>query len=213
MVKIKKHIPNMMTLFNIAAGIASIMLGLGGEYGKAAGLIIVSVIVDCFDGYVARMFNSTSKFGGYMDTISDFLAFGVSASILMLKVYSLNIVLAVIFTLASAFRLLYFMKTKNSKFFFGLPTTTAGGFIATIVILKPPLPFNASLLMIGLSLLMLSRIKYYRIDFSNKKTLTFILAVFLYLFVLDLNLAVWGVLTVFLAYILFGWLRIREVKG
>lgn len=212
--RLSRHIPNMMTLFNIGAGLASIMLGLWGEYDKAAGLIIVSVIVDTFDGYVARMFNSTSKFGGYLDTVSDFLSFGVASPLLMYEVYDVSLPAAVFFTLASAARLIYFMRTKNPRFFHGLPTTVAGGFIATIVILKPQLPVEPRLLILLLAGLMLMiKLKYYRVDFSSKKTLTIILAVFMYLFVLDLTLAMWAVLFVFLSYILFGWLKIREVKG
>ncbi|MFH1054826.1 MAG: CDP-alcohol phosphatidyltransferase family protein [Candidatus Altiarchaeota archaeon] len=212
MVKLTRHIPNSMTLFNIAVGLASIMLTLSGEYEKAAGMIIVSVIVDTFDGYVARLFNSTSRFGVYMDTVSDFLSFGIAAPLLMVRTFDVSLLVACFFTLSSAFRLVYFVRTKNPKFFYGLPSTVAGGFLATLAILKPHLPLPVWVLMFLLSLMMLSRIKYYRLDLRSKRTLSMILAVFMYLFVLDLMLAVNAVMATFLGYILFGWLKIKEVK-
>ena len=207
-----RAIPNSMTLFNVAVGLAAILLAWSGEYEKSAGLIIVSVIIDSFDGYVARLFDSTSKFGSYLDTISDFLAFGLAASLLMVNVFRVNLLVAGFFIFASGFRLLYFLKTKNSKFFFGLPTTVVGGFLATAVFIRPDLPLAPDHLMLILSLLMVSRVKYYRIDVRGRKTLSMILAIFLTLFVLDVTLAIRVVMIFFLSYILLGWLRIKEVK-
>ncbi|MCX6695920.1 MAG: hypothetical protein NTU61_06460, partial [Candidatus Altiarchaeota archaeon] len=110
------------------------------------------------------------------------------------------------------FRLLYFLKTKNSQFFFGLPTTVTGGFLATVVLIRPDLPLAPDHLLLILSLLMISRVKYYRIDLRGRKTLSMILAIFLTLFVLDMTLALRVVMIFFLSYILLGWLRIKEVK-
>jgi CDP-diacylglycerol---serine O-phosphatidyltransferase len=217
MAKLTRHIPNTMTLFNVGVGLAAIFLAISGEYGKSAGLILVSVIVDTFDGYVARMLQSTSKFGGYMDTVSDFLAFAIAASILMVKAYDVNFVIGGIFLLSSVLRLLIFMKTKNPQFFWGVPTTVSGGLIATLVILRPAsLPANElsvwmSALMIILSLLMLSKRKYYRVEIRRRRTITLLVAVFMSLFAVNSMLLILILSLMFLTYIAFGWLRISEV--
>jgi len=202
-----------MTFFNIILAILAIHLAFSGEYSKSAGLILVSVIVDCFDGYVARLLKSTSRFGSYLDLLSDFLAFGIGSAILMVKAFNVNIIIALFFVFASGFRLIYFIKNKNSKLFYGLPTTTAGGFIAAIILIDPWLPIGMDYLMILLSVLMLSfRIKYYRIDLSGRKTISTILTIFLALFVLDFKLAIQAIYLVFLFYMAFGWLKIKEVR-
>jgi CDP-diacylglycerol---serine O-phosphatidyltransferase len=219
MARLVRHIPNTMTLFNVGIGLAAIFLALSGEYGKSAALVLVSVIVDTFDGYVARMLQSTSKFGGYMDTISDFLAFAVAASILMVKAYDVNYIIGAIFLLASVLRLVIFMKTKNPSYFWGVPTTVSGGLLATLVLLRSPtlpayeLSIWMSALMVILSLLMLSRKKYYRIEIKGRRTTTLGLAVFLSLFAVNSMLLILILSLMFLGYISFGWLRISEVSN
>ena len=66
-----------------------------------------------------------------MDTVSDFLAFAIAASILMVNEFNVHPAVAGFFVLASVARLIYFMKTKNSTNFYGVPTTIAGGLLAT----------------------------------------------------------------------------------
>jgi CDP-diacylglycerol---serine O-phosphatidyltransferase len=209
--KISRHIPNSLTLFNIGVGLAAIMLTASGEYVKAAGLIIVSVIIDSFDGYVARLLKSTSRLGGYLDTISDYIAFGIATPYLMLRVYHIPLWLALLYCLSSGYRLIYFMRTKNTAYFFGLPTTPAAGFLATLILLSPGIALQAwPMMTLILSALMVSRIKYYRIELKNRKTITLISSIFLSLFVLDPILSIWALMFIFLAYILLGWLKITE---
>ena len=209
MAKIKKHIPNSMTLFNIGLAIASILLTQSGEYVKAGGLILVTVIVDCFDGYLARRFNSTSKIGGYLDTIADFLSFSLAGGFLTMRVFDVHPVVIAVYVLASAFRLWYFMRTKNTTHFYGVPTTVCGGFLATVAILRPTTAFMTEMVLI-LSLLMLSRKKYFRLEIKNRKTLTFFIAAFLSLYVLDFMLAIQAMSYLFLGYIILGWLKVKD---
>ena len=207
-----------MTLFNIGVGLASILLSFSGEYNKAAGLIIVSVVVDSFDGYVARKLGTTSKLGSYLDTISDFLSFGVAASVLMSMVYDLNPLVTVIYVVASAKRLHHFMKTKTPGFFFGVPTTVSGGFLATIVLVRPEISTPEELTIVmswvvfSLSLLMLTRQKYYRIEFRKRRTITLLMGSFLSIFALNSDFAIRILLFLMLSYIAFGWFKIREPK-
>ncbi len=217
--RVAKHIPNSMTLFNIAVGVAAIMFSMTHEYQQAAGLILVSVIVDSFDGYVARMLKSTSRFGGHLDTVSDFLAFAMAASILMMNKYGVHPLVAVLFILASVARLIYFMKTKNTTHFFGVPTTVAGGFLATIAIIDPSelpadiLNLGVTALMVLLSVLMLLRgTKYYRVEIKKRRTLTLMTAGFMSLFAVNPRLFMYAILLMFIGYIAFGWLPVFRKK-
>jgi CDP-diacylglycerol---serine O-phosphatidyltransferase len=219
--KVAKHIPNSMTFFNILVGFAAIMFSISHEYEKAGGLILVSVIVDTFDGYIARMLKSTSKFGGYMDTVSDFLAFAIAASILMMNEFGVPPWVSALFVVASIARLIYFMKTKNSTHFYGLPTTVAGGLLATLAIIHPRVATDyemsvlMSALMVGLSLLMLwTQRRYYRVQIKKRRTLTLILAVYASLFAASMELFLLMTLAMFVGYIVFGgtrWMRKQEV--
>jgi CDP-diacylglycerol---serine O-phosphatidyltransferase len=212
MMKVAKHIPNTMTLFNIMVGLAAILFSISHEYEKAAGLILVSVIVDSFDGYVARMLKSTSKFGGYMDTVSDFLAFALAAAILMMNEFGVHPLAAAFFVFASVFRLWYFMKTKNVTHFFGVPTTVAGGLLATIAILRPQMGGDGqmsalmSIVMVILSALMLVRWKYYRIEIRKRRTLTLVAAGLMSLLAISYYLFMFAAFCLFVCYIFFGWL-------
>ncbi|MFH0862003.1 MAG: CDP-alcohol phosphatidyltransferase family protein [Candidatus Altiarchaeota archaeon] len=220
--KVAKHIPNSMTLFNIIIGLSAIFFSMAHDYQKAGGLILISVIVDTFDGYVARMLKSTSKFGGYMDTVSDFLAFAMAASILMVNEFGAYPGVAVLFVVASVARLIYFLRTKNSTHFYGVPTTIAGGLLATIAILRPQvlpeweMSVAMSLMMFVLSMLMLTRQRYYRIEIRKRKTLTMVLAVYASLFAISFNAFMISTMAMFIGYICLGWLpwlRKKEVDS
>jgi CDP-diacylglycerol---serine O-phosphatidyltransferase len=216
--RVAKHIPNTMTFFNIAVGVAAIMLSLSHEYEKAGSLILVSVIVDSFDGYVARMLKSTSKFGGYMDTISDFLAFALAASILVMNEFGVHPAFAAFFVMASVFRLWYFMKTKNTVHFFGVPTTVAGGLLACLAIIRWDFLTEAvmSFVVVFLSVMMLTRLKYYRVEIRKRRTLTLVIGSFMCLFAVSFDLFMLATLAMFLCYIFFGWtkwMRKKEVDS
>ncbi|MFH1403366.1 MAG: CDP-alcohol phosphatidyltransferase family protein [Candidatus Altiarchaeota archaeon] len=213
MSNISRHIPNSLTLINIGFGIAAILLALSGQYGKSAGMIMVSVIVDCFDGYMARLLKSTTRIGSYMDLISDFISFGVAAAVLTVKLFDVNVYIALFFIAASGYRLIYFMKTKNDRFFYGMPTTVAGGFIASISLLKPEIPVSHNLLMVILSLLMLAfRIKYYRLNFKGRRTISTLIAIVLGVFVLDFTYGLMLIMFLIITYMAFGWLHVKEPK-
>ncbi|MBU0761750.1 MAG: CDP-alcohol phosphatidyltransferase family protein [Candidatus Altiarchaeota archaeon] len=215
---VKRQIPNSMTLFNIMVGVAAIFYSVNNEYEIAGGLILVSVFVDSFDGYVARMLDATSKFGSYMDTVSDFLAFAIATSLLMVNEFNIHPIISVFFVAAAMIRLLYFMRTKNSTHFFGVPTTVAGGLLATIAILRPnilsehALSVWMSVLVFVLSVLMLSRKRYYRVEIKKRRTLTFILAVMASLFAINSRLFIIATMCFFLGYISFGWMSYFRKK-
>ena len=71
-------IPNMLTIAAICAGMSAIRFGLQGNYELAAQLILAACVLDGLDGRIARLLNSDSKMGAELDSLADFLNFGVA---------------------------------------------------------------------------------------------------------------------------------------
>lgn len=76
-------IPNMLTTLALCCGLASLHFSIRGEWEKAMGAIVLSAIFDALDGRAARLLHVTSGFGAVLDSLSDFLAFGVAPAMLL----------------------------------------------------------------------------------------------------------------------------------
>ncbi|MBT3397224.1 MAG: CDP-diacylglycerol O-phosphatidyltransferase, partial [Alphaproteobacteria bacterium] len=76
-------IPNMMTVIALCSGLTSIRFGLAGEWAFAAGAIVFAGVLDGLDGRLARALNSTTRFGAELDSLSDFVCFGVAPVVLL----------------------------------------------------------------------------------------------------------------------------------
>jgi CDP-diacylglycerol--serine O-phosphatidyltransferase len=126
------------------AGFISIMFSFSSDYTYAAWFIIISIIMDMFDGRIARLTHTESDFGIEIDSLSDFLSFGVAPAILMYQLQltqmgKLGLAIAFFFTVTCALRLARFNVAahKNSEtlpYFEGLPAPAAGGLIASFVL-------------------------------------------------------------------------------
>ena len=60
----------------------AIRLGIEGRYELAVGAVIVAVVLDAIDGRLARLLKGTSRFGAELDSLADFVNFGVAPAIL-----------------------------------------------------------------------------------------------------------------------------------
>lgn len=76
-------LPNMLTVTAICAGLTAIRFGLQGNYELAVKLILLAAILDGLDGRLARALGSDSKMGAELDSLADFLNFGVAPGILL----------------------------------------------------------------------------------------------------------------------------------
>ena len=74
-------IPNLVTLLGLCAGLTSIRYVLTGNYQVAAALIVLAAFVDGMDGLLARKLNASSQFGAELDSLSDFVCFGVAPGV------------------------------------------------------------------------------------------------------------------------------------
>ena len=86
----KRHIPNIVTLMNMACGCAGIALIFSGFPVYGAMMVYLGAIFDFFDGFVARAFKADSELGKQLDSMSDLVTFGVLPSVLL--VYLLGVV-------------------------------------------------------------------------------------------------------------------------
>lgn len=71
-------VPNLLTIAAICAGLSSIRFGVQGNYILAVQLIVLACVLDGMDGRVARLLSSDSKIGAELDSLADFLNFGVA---------------------------------------------------------------------------------------------------------------------------------------
>src|SRR5258707_7875483 len=75
---INRMIPNMLTLLALCSGMTAIRFAIHGKFEEAVVAILVAGVLDGLDGRVARLLKSTSPFGAQLDSLSDFICFGVA---------------------------------------------------------------------------------------------------------------------------------------
>jgi CDP-diacylglycerol--serine O-phosphatidyltransferase len=82
-------LPNLITLLALCSGVTAIRLGVEGRYELAVGAVIVAIVLDAVDGRLARFLKGTSRFGAELDSLADFVNFGVAPAMLI-YMWSLN---------------------------------------------------------------------------------------------------------------------------
>ena len=78
-----RMIPNILTMLALCAGLTALKFGLEEKWEAAVISIVVAAVLDALDGRVARLLRGTSKFGAELDSLSDFIAFGVAPALLL----------------------------------------------------------------------------------------------------------------------------------
>jgi len=169
-------LPNLFTSASLFCGFYSIIASYKEHFVPAAIAVLVSVVFDGLDGRVARLTNTTSKFGAEYDSLADVISFGIAPALLAYS-WSLSIygkwgwIIAFLFVLCGALRLARFniqIGIVESKVFNGLPIPAAASVIASTVIFFDYVgaegKFHNVFIMIFviiISLLMVSSVKYY----------------------------------------------------
>ena len=154
----KKFLPAGASLGNLGAGVLACGLAIEGMPEIAALLVIASVLLDSADGALARKFGASSDFGVQLDSLADVISFGVAPAVLvgtlvMPRFQLMGWGLVVLFPVCGAWRLARYNVGSASQDaeFCGLPTTGAGGAIATAVLVH--LQLAAADITIGLTVL------------------------------------------------------------
>lgn len=140
MVPVRYLLPNLITLLALCSGVTAIRLAFEGRYELAVGCVMLAVVLDAVDGRLARLLKGTSRFGAELDSLADFVNFGVAPAIL-LYVWSLNSlktlgwVICLVLAIACALRLARFnvalddpnKPAWSSQFFTGAPAPAGAG--------------------------------------------------------------------------------------
>lgn len=140
--------PSIFTTGNMACGFASVLLAFRQEFGWAAGILFIAILLDIADGFVARKVGATSPFGVQLDSMADLISFGMAPAVLVhtwaLDSWPIAAWSAAFLWLAcAAFRLARFNVTvdpmADKRYFVGLPSPGAAAvMIATIFALQSP---------------------------------------------------------------------------
>ncbi len=80
---VARLIPNMITIASTCAGLTGIRYALDERWEFAVAAIIVAAVLDALDGRMARLLRATSDFGAQLDSLSDFVAFGVCPALIL----------------------------------------------------------------------------------------------------------------------------------
>ncbi len=82
---IKNNLANAFTLGNLFSGSIGVIHLITGDYQTTAICIIISLILDFFDGFIARAMKSNSELGVQLDSLADMVSFGLLPGIVMYK--------------------------------------------------------------------------------------------------------------------------------
>lgn len=188
-------LPNTLTLCGMFMGFFSILASLKGVYVHASWAIIIAMVFDGLDGWVARLTHSTTKFGIELDSLSDLVAFGVAPSVMLYKwalapFGRIGVAAAFLFMACGALRLARYnvqMGSAESKAFTGMPIPAAATIISSLVIFyyeiwsyAPERNYLILLLTASLAVLMVSTLRFHgakEIDFSKRKPFWILVAI------------------------------------
>ena len=182
----KKQIPNVVTLLNLASGCFAILLATQGHLEEAAVMVLLASVFDFFDGFAARLLHVKSGMGKELDSLADVVSFGVAPAVIIyqlyvstgtcnIQLYDIWIVpacLSVLFPCFVAFRLAKFnLDTRQTEIFYGLPSPAAA-FVLISFVFFPQNSFSFfiyTLVIILLCVFMLSNIPLLSLKFKDFK--------------------------------------------
>jgi CDP-diacylglycerol--serine O-phosphatidyltransferase len=174
-IPVRVLVPNVITLLALCAGLTGIRLAIEERYELALGAIVFAAVLDAVDGRVARMIKGTSRFGAELDSLADFVNFGVAPGLILyfwgLKpLGNIGWIAAMVFAICAALRLARFnvqIEDPNrppwaGNFFTGIPAPA--GAIAVLLpiylyFLQVPVPAVLTLIYtFVIAALMISRL-------------------------------------------------------
>lgn len=83
----KRHLPNLITLLNLACGTVAIVFTLEGQWQWAVYLVLAASVFDFLDGFTARMLNAYSNTGKQLDSLADMISFGVLPAVFIYTLF------------------------------------------------------------------------------------------------------------------------------
>ena len=234
-IPVRLLVPNLITLLALCAGLTAIRLSTEGRMELALAAIVFAAVLDGVDGRIARLMKGQSKFGAELDSLADFVNFGVAPGLILYfwQLHDLNNVgwiAAMTFAISGCLRLARFNATMDdpnkpafaANYFTGVPAP-AGAIVVLLPIYlsflgmpQPPVLLTTAFTLL-IAVLMISRLPV----FSGKTTRLrvrpeFLLPVFVgVIFFIALLIGYpWHIVSLgsilYLASLPFGWKSYRD---
>ncbi len=186
-VPVRIILPNLVTLLALCMGLTAIRFAVDGQYETAVIAVVAAAVLDGLDGRLARALRGTSRFGAELDSLADFVDFGVAPALILYfwglhEFKSFGWVVALVFAIACALRLARFNVASSdpsrppwqARFFTGMPAP-AGAIVGLLPVylnlsflavpnVRAVVPFDIAYVLL-VAFLMASRIPH----FSGKK--------------------------------------------
>src|SRR5215211_2359808 len=174
-IPVRMLVPNLITLLALCAGLTAIRLAFEQRLEWAVAAIVFAAMLDGIDGRVARMLKGTSKFGAELDSLADFVNFGVAPALILYfwglhELGNAGWIAAMVFAICTGLRLARFNVMIDDpnrpawagNFFTGMPAP-AGAIVVLLPIYLfflgvPRLPVVTLLFTLAIALLMVSRL-------------------------------------------------------
>src|SRR5215475_9406946 len=175
-IPVRLLVPNVITLLAICAGLTAIRLSTEGRMGLAVGAIVFAAILDGIDGRVARLIKGQSKFGAELDSLADFVNFGVAPGLILYfwqlhELHNGGWIAAMVFAISGGLRLARFNASMDdpnkpafaTNYFTGVPAP-AGAITVLLPIylaflnIGPPPSILTALYTLLIAFLMVSRL-------------------------------------------------------
>ena len=236
-IPVRTLVPNLITLLALCAGLTAIRLAMEEKLELALAAIVFAALLDGIDGRIARMLKGTSRFGAELDSLADFVNFGVAPALILYfwglhELKSAGWIAALVFAICAGLRLARFnvMIDDPNKpiwagnFFTGIPAP-AGAITVLLPIYVTFLGAPMGLITVwftflytlSIALLMVSRLPVFsgkRVGKRVPPEMVLPVFVMVVLFFALLVSYPWQVLTlgtlVYLACLPLGWLSYRE---
>jgi CDP-diacylglycerol---serine O-phosphatidyltransferase len=212
-------LPNLLTIIGVCLGISSIKFALDENYSLAVIFIVFASILDALDGRIARLIKGTTEFGKELDSLTDFVSFGIAPAFILyfweLKNYGkIGWAITLIFSVCCVLRLARFNLTKISKdaewkqnYFEGVPSPAGAGLaLLPLVYELSELKFSTDiknmtpLFVIIVALLLISKIPTYSL---KKIKISSELSIFL----------LFGIVVIFISLIFFTFESLLVIGG
>ncbi len=133
-IPVRMLVPNVITLLALCAGLTAIRLSFEGRVELALGAIVFAAALDGIDGRVARLIKGQSRFGAELDSLADFVNFGVAPGLILYfwqlkELHNGGWIAAMVFAISGGLRLARFNATMDdpdkpafaANFFTGVP--------------------------------------------------------------------------------------------
>jgi len=236
-IPVRTLLPNLITLLALCAGLTAIRLAVEDKLDLALAAIVFAALLDGIDGRIARMVKGTSRFGAELDSLADFVNFGVAPALILYfwglhELKSAGWIVALVFAICAGLRLARFnvMIDDPNKpvwagnFFTGIPAP-AGAITVLLPIYLSFLGVPVSLITIWLTFFYTLAIAFLMVSrlpvFSGKRVgkrvppeMVLPVFVMVVLFFAMLVSYPWQLLTVgtvaYLACLPLGWMSYRE---